>query len=92
MRVKNEAQRMGESEMDGLFLLPCELICSNASLRDKYSYIYVNAKCYLADHCFSCYSSVITTQLRPSRSSSAAALVTNLSAADQVVEHIPQLT
>lgn len=39
MKVKNEAQRRGESEMDGLFSLPCELICSNASLRDKYSYM-----------------------------------------------------
>ena len=39
MKVKNEAQRRGESEMDGLFFLPCELICSNASLADKYSYM-----------------------------------------------------
>lgn len=39
MKVKNEAQRRGESEMDGLFFLPCELICSNASLQDKYSYM-----------------------------------------------------
>lgn len=44
MKVKNEAQRRGESEMDGLFALPCELICSNASLPDKYS--YMKAKCY----------------------------------------------
>lgn len=39
MKVKNEVQRTGESEMDGLFSLPCELICSNASLPDKYSYM-----------------------------------------------------
>lgn len=39
MKVKNEVQRRGESEMDGLFFLPCELICSSASLRDKYSYM-----------------------------------------------------
>lgn len=32
MKVKNDAQRRGESEMDGLLLLPCELICSSASL------------------------------------------------------------
>lgn len=38
MKVKNEAQKEAESEMDGLFSLPCELICSNASLPDKYSY------------------------------------------------------
>lgn len=25
--------------MDGLFFLPCELICSSASLWDKYSYM-----------------------------------------------------
>lgn len=39
MKVKNEAQKWEESEMDGLFFLPCQLICSNASLRDKYSYM-----------------------------------------------------
>lgn len=32
MKVKNDAQRRGESEMDGLLSLPCELICSSASL------------------------------------------------------------
>ncbi len=39
MKVKNEAHRRGESEMNGLFSLPCKLICSNASLPDKYSYM-----------------------------------------------------
>lgn len=39
MKVKNEVHRREESEMNGLFFLPCELICSNASLRDKYSYM-----------------------------------------------------
>lgn len=38
MKVKNEVLRRWESEMDGLFILPCGLICSNASLSDKYSY------------------------------------------------------
>lgn len=31
MKVKNEAQKKAESEIDGLFSFPCELICSNAS-------------------------------------------------------------
>lgn len=39
MKVKNEVQKRGESEMDGMFFLPCELICSSASLPDKYSYM-----------------------------------------------------
>lgn len=39
MKVKNEAQKWKGSEMDGLFVLPCELICSNASLWDKYAYM-----------------------------------------------------
>lgn len=76
MKVKNEAQRRGESEMDGLFSLPCELICSNASLRDKYS--YMNASVIWQSAAPPVIAALWKPSYRPSCTLSAVELLLNL--------------
>lgn len=63
MKVKNEARRIREREMDGLLFLPCELIYSSANLPDKYS--YMNASFSSGPPCLS-HSSVISAERQPS--------------------------